>query len=214
MDNRLDCIGNRFNATDIVQYGFVYNVTLGNLREIKQEDIDNHFDASGYPSTLLNANVARSYTEKLSNLLPKYAQSDTESDPAPSQRLLKWIGSATIAVDDPTTDVFNDPSVSAEVFINTLSSKGFKRYGCFVLKPTVGAGAFDAIMLTLPLKPFTGDSYKLSEALGMRLLLAGTSNPDFPAVVKKVQMTKDIVAILEAAKAFNGLCKDAKIALQ
>ncbi len=212
MNSRLDCIGNRSIATDIVQYGFVYNVSLGSMPEIRQEDINNKFETEGYPRTPLNANVARSYTERLSNLFAKYAQADP-ADSKAAQKLLKWIGQATIDIDDPTTDFSDDPTIGAEMLITKLSKSGFKRYGCFILKPTVGAGAYDTIMLALPLQPSRGDSFDLSEVLGIRLLLAGTSKDDYPALVRKVQFTKDRTALLEAAKTFDGMCYTAKVAL-
>jgi hypothetical protein len=213
MNSRLDCIGNRSNATDIVQYGFVYNVSSGSMHQIKQEDINNKFEADGYARTPLNSNVAGSYTERLSNLFAKYAQADRVAASKASQRLLKWIGQATIDIDDPTTDFSDDPTIGAEILIAKLSKSGFKRYGCFILKPTVGSGAYDTIMLALPLSPSSGDSFDLSELLGIRLLLAGTLKDDHPAVVRKVQFTKDRTAILEAAKKFDGMCYTAKIAL-
>jgi hypothetical protein len=213
MSSRLDCIGNRSNATDIVQYGFVYNVSSGSMPEIKQEDINNKFEADGYARTPLNSNVAGSYTERLSNLFAKYAQADPVAEPAASQRLLKWIGLGPIDIDDPTTDFSEDPTIRPDILINKLSTKGFKRYGCFKLKPTVGAGAYDTIMLALPLKPSSGESFDPSELLGIRLLLAGTLKADYPAVVRRVQFTRDRTAILEAARAVDGMCYTAKIAL-
>jgi hypothetical protein len=211
INSRLGCIGNRNNATDIVAYAFIYNKDNGAAQALSKDDIDNYFADNGYPRTPLNKSVAWGYTQKLSNLLSTYAQTDSASNSEIKDALIKWIGSGPIHVDDLTTKIrLNPGDMAPEDLLGKLTSARFQRFGCFIQNPTVGAGAFDVLVLAFPLKAPAGNAnnyFDLVDTIGIRMILRGTQKPNPPAEIKQIQITNDTAATLEAANAKGGQCE-------
>jgi hypothetical protein len=208
-DNRLDCIGNRYNANDIVDFKFPYNRDSGRFYALTQQVIDNHFIGNGFPREPIASGFARSYSNKLSNLLSKYSQiDDAKAKKAASDALFKLVGNDPINVDDDSTNFYLSPSsVKLQDIFSNLNEHGFKRFGCFFIRPTVGIGGYDAIVLGFPLTVPAGrsnNSFDLGDIVGLRLVIdaAGTE----AAVIKRVQLTTDDLAISEPAKEFKGKC--------
>jgi hypothetical protein len=210
VDLRLSCIGARDIAQTVVTEQFDYNKSSGAFRGIQQRDIDNHEWIEF--GTKLNSTAAGVYLEKLSNLLPAYAQADAQSKASATSAVLVWINASNVLVEDPTTEfsAATDSSMTADAFLGKLTNR-YKRYGCFILDATINIGPYDAIMLAMPLTPEKGDTFEPEELMGMHIMLAGSGSQDPPARLLKIGFTKDTLAILEAAKKFNGKCYKAKI---
>lgn len=210
LTNRLSCIGNIRNAQDIIDYEFIYNVksAIGLLVPIQQSDIDNFFaDAIG-SRVLLNSKVAAPYVYSLTGLLSIYAQETVGTKKTDEKvSLSRWMGDKTIKVEDLTHGLWPENSdVLPGDFDDNLSAHAFKRFGCYWLKPTVGAGAYDAVFLALPLSPSKDDSYSLDELLAIRVALSGDKTRPSKAVVTNVQITGESPAIFEAANNNKGIC--------
>lgn len=214
VNNRLSCIGNKYNATDIVDFQFPYNRDYGAVKKLTPAAINNHFD-----HTPLIDGFARPFGNGLANLLSAYSQMKAE-DPKrgeAKQALVNQIKNPVRLEDESKTIALTDADVTPDVLISKLNDAGYRRFGCFFLKPTVGAGAFDMIMLALPPKAgATNGIYEVEELLGLRLLVDAVNEDEGTGVLKKVQITNDDLAIAEAAKQNNnGKCRGgAKINLE
>jgi hypothetical protein len=213
IEARLSCIGNKFNAEDIVKYKFVYNVSSGGLREITQADITNFFNGLGFAPTPLNSTVAYNYLARLVGYLSSLAQTP---QPGTRDMLLHWIGSDPVRLDDTTGKLgFTNGQLPPGDLADKLSSSEFKRFGCFILKPTAGSGGYDALLLALPLKGGNTDgTFALDQIIGLKLILLGTGNADFYATLKTIQTTNRVPEIVEAVTKNQGECEGgARIAI-
>jgi hypothetical protein len=212
IDDRLDCIGNKYNAIDVVDFKFPYNRNYGSLKEFTKLDVDNHFAGLGFRRTLLNSSFARNYMTRLSNPLSIYSQLPADN----SGRLGVWtalskaIGADPLALDDLTgvVSVVDPVDMGTQQVVAKLNDLGFKRFGCYFIRPTVGAGAYDAIVLALPLSVPAGrtNGYELGDVIGLRLIIDATGKPDDSVAIKKVQVTNDELALYEAANENKGQC--------
>ncbi|MDB5616463.1 hypothetical protein [Tardiphaga sp.] len=216
---RLRCIGNRFNATDIVAYQFIYNVDSGAAQALTQEDIDNFFPENGYPKAPLDKGVAWAYAQKLSNLLSIFGKAEPGAGAEARTSAVRWMGAGPIRVDDLTGAISADTiDMNADELLSKLVGGGVRRFGCFTQNPTVGLGAFDVLILGFPLNVPAGNSankYELADIIGLRMVFGGVVKPKAlnqarsmpPAQIKQVQITSNRAATLEAANANGGMCE-------
>ncbi|WP_375157867.1 hypothetical protein [Bradyrhizobium sp. RDT46] len=206
LNNRLDCIGNKYNATDIVDFRFPYNKDYGALKALTLSAINNRFD-----HTPLSAEFARPFGNGLANLLSVVSQMKAE-DPKRDEAkaaLNSQIKNPVRLEDESKTIALTDADVTPDQLVSRLNDAGFLRFGCFFLKPTVGAGAFDMIMLALPLKAGSADGvYQIQEILGLRMLVDAIDETKGNGILKTIQITNDDLAIAEAARQNNnGKCR-------
>jgi hypothetical protein len=209
IEKRIDCIGNRYAANDIIDYGFFYNKDVGRFVALTQQAIDNYFIGKGFGHTLVDSGFARSYSNRLSALLSRYSQTDdAKAKQSIADALFKQLGNNAIAVEDESTNFYLDASsVKARDLVSNLNDHGLKRFGCFYIRPTVGIGGYDVIMLGFPLEVPAGranKSYAFGDIVGLRLVIDAVG-PN-AAIVKRVQITTDEAAITETAKESKGKC--------
>jgi hypothetical protein len=210
--SRLQCMLNRDLSVALLGNKFPYNADA--LPPITQVDIDNVYPFGGNQlgAARLNSAVAQVYLERLSNLLPRFAQADPGSIEKSKRALLAWIGADKVTLEDATASFSDDltSSINADELVTKLA-ENWKRFGCFTLYPATSNELYDGIVLALPIKPASGDTFEPSELMGMRLQLAGSGKSEPPARIQKIGLTRSSPPIAEAAKAFNGVCYTAKI---
>jgi hypothetical protein len=179
--SRLDCIANKYNATDVVQYQFFYNKPNGAVTPLDLQSIKNHFaDPELSGADQIDSSVARDYLERISNLISIFSQTP-QPTAAMEASLTKWLGDGPISVDDLTTKFWSDETnVTALQFVGKIDS-GFKKFGCFKLKPTIGSGAFDAIVLAMPQNDLPAQ--KPDNLIGLRIALVATGKDTVTAAV-------------------------------
>lgn len=209
ISGRLDCIGNRFNANDIIDYKFPYNVDTLSFRALTAQAIGNHFAGKGFSRELIDSDFAYSYSTRLSNLLSSFSKTDDVNARKPiSDALAKHVGAKLVDIDDESTSFYlNSSNIPFEDILANLNKKGFKRFGCFATRPTVGIGGFDVIILGFPLVVPAGrinNKYDLDDLVGLRLVIDSSGTDT--AVIKKIQLTTDELAVEEPEKRFKGKC--------
>jgi len=210
--SRLQCMLNRDLSVALLGYKFPYNADA--FPPITQIDVDNVYPFGGSPlgAARLNSAVAQVYLERLSILLPRFAQADPGSSEKSKRALLAWIGADKVTLEDATASFSDDltSSINADELVTKLA-ENWKRFGCFTLYPATSNELYDGIMLALPIKPASSDTFEPSELMGVRLQLAGSGKSEPPAKIQKIGLTRSSPPIAEAAKAFNGVCYTAKI---
>jgi hypothetical protein len=92
--------------------------------------------------------------ERLSNLLPRFAQADPGSIEKSKRALLAWIGADKVTLEDATASFSDDltSSINADELVTKLA-ENWKRFGCFTLYPATSNELYDGIVLALPIKP-------------------------------------------------------------
>jgi hypothetical protein len=211
---RILCIGNQSAALDVVNYDFIYNHDYGPLKAFTKTDVINAFSGQGFNGVRLNSELAYTFSTELSDTLAAYSQT-----PAGATKDAAWSDAAKV-INASSIDVssisnaihLTTGSIATKDFVDKLNQAGFVRFGCFWVKPSVGFGGYDAIVLSFPLKAPAGRDggiYELEDLIGLRIVADAIDGNS--AALKKVQVTGDTAALLEAATQNKGRCYSARI---